>query len=277
MLCRRWISAAALLCLTITGAAAFDDATYPDWKGQWMRIGSGSFDPGKPRGVGQQAPLTPEYQAILEASLADQDRGGQGNDPGYRCNPHGMPRIMIVIQPMEIVIKPEATYVMLELFSQLRRIYTDGRDWPEPLPRSTVGYSIGSWLDSDGDGRYDTLTVETRGLTGWRSYDSSGIPFHKDGQAVVKERITLDKANPSTLRNEITTIDNALTRPWTVTRSYKRNPEPHPAWIEYVCSEENRHVVIGKENYIVNAQGQLMPVRKDQPAPDLRHFDSAAK
>ena len=277
MLHRNLIGAVALaaLCLMVTGAAAFDDAMYPDWKGQWSRMGGGNWDPGKPRGAGQQAPLTPEYQAILDASLADQDRGGQGNDPGYRCNPHGMPRIMIAIQPMEIVITPETTYIMLELFSQLRRIYTDGRDWPEQITPSSVGYSIGRWLDTDGDGRYDTLMVETRGLKGWRSYDSSGIPFHADGHAVVKERITLDKTNRGILHNELTTIDNALTRPWTVTRSYKRDPNPQAVWMEYVCSEDNHHVVIGKENYVVNAEGYLMPVRKGQPAPDLRHFDSS--
>jgi hypothetical protein len=180
---------------------------------------------------------------------------------------------MIAIQPMEIVITPDTTYIMLELFSQLRRIYTDGRDWPADLPRSSVGYSIGRWAGTDGNGRYDTLLVETRGLKGWRSYDSSGTPFHTDGQAVIKERITLDKANRNVLHNEITTIDNALTRPWTVTRSYKRDPNPQPVWIEYVCSEDNHHVVIGKENYVVNAEGYLMPVRKGQPPPDLRHFD----
>jgi hypothetical protein len=263
----------AVLALGITGAKGFDDALYPDWKGQWSRMGGGSWDPDKPRGRAQKAPLTAEYQAVLDASLADQERGGQGNDPGYRCNPHGMPRIMIAIQPMEIVIMPETTYVMIELFSQNRRIYTDGRDWPAQITPSSLGYSIGRWLDTDGDGRYDTLTIETRGLKGPRSYDSSGIPFHADGRTVVKERIALDKANRNILRNEITTIDSALTQPWTVTRSYKRNPEPQPAWIEYVCSEENHHVVIGKENYVVNAEGLLMPVRKGQPPPDLQHFD----
>src|SRR6266478_5695392 len=30
------------------------------------------FDHAKPWGLGQQAPLTPEYQAVFEASLADQ-------------------------------------------------------------------------------------------------------------------------------------------------------------------------------------------------------------
>jgi hypothetical protein len=261
------------LAFAVIGAAA-DTAIHPDWRGQWTRIGNGNFDGSKPRGRGQQAPLTAEYQAILDASLADQERGGQGNDPGYRCHPHGMPRVMIGTQPLEFVITREATYILAELFSQLRRIYTDGRDWPAEFPRSTVGYSIGHWADTDGDGRYDTLTVETRGLSGWRSYDNSGIPFHADGKTVIKERLSLDKSNREILRNEITTIDNALTRPWTVIRSYRRSKEPQPVWMEYACTEDNRHVVIGDENYVVNAEGHLMPVRKGQQPPDLRHFEA---
>ena len=276
MLLRSLIGAVALAALGLTGAVA-DDHKYPDWKGQWVRIGNGNHDGSKPRGLGQQAPLTPEYQAILDASLADQERGGQGNDPGYLCNPHGMPRVMIGTQPLEFVIMPETIYVLAELFSQLRRIYTDGRDWPAELPRATVGYSIGRWADTDGDGRYDTLAVETRGLSGWRSYDSSGIPFHADNQTVVKERIVLDKKNRNILHNEITTIDNALTRPWTVNRSYRRTPNPQPVWMEYACSAGNRHVDIGGENYVVSADGYLMPVRKGQQPPDLRHFNEAPK
>ena len=73
------------------------------------------------------------------------------------------------------------------------------------------------------------------------------------------------------LRNEITTIDNALTRPWTVTRSYRR--ERNPKWVEYVCSEDNHHVVIGNEDYLVSGDGFLMPVKKGQKPPDLRYFD----
>jgi hypothetical protein len=267
-----WIGALAALCLAASGAAAFDDALYPDWRGQWSRMGGGNWDPTKPHGAGQGAPLTGEYQAVLDASLKDQERGGQGNDPGYRCRPHGMPRIMIGIQPFEIVITPEATFVMLELFSQLRHVYTDGRDWPAHIAPSSIGYSIGRWIDTDGDGRYDTLLIETRGLKGPRSYDSSGIPFHADGSTLVKERISLDKANRNILHNELTTIDHALTRPWTVTRSYKRDPGVATVWVEYICSEDNHHVVIGKENYVINGEGYLMPVRKDQPPPDLRHF-----
>ena len=135
-----------------------------------------------------------------------------------------------------------------------------------------MGYSVGRWADTDGDGRYDTLSVETRGMSGWRSYDSSGIPFHRDNQTVVKERIVLDRKNRNLMHNEITTIDNALTRPWIVNRSYRRMPNPQPVWMEYACSANNHHLDIAGENYIVNADGFLMPVRKGQPPPDLRHF-----
>jgi len=44
--------------LTIVDAHAFDETKYPDWTGQWVRIGAGTFDPTKAPGRGQQAPLT---------------------------------------------------------------------------------------------------------------------------------------------------------------------------------------------------------------------------
>jgi hypothetical protein len=276
MLCRSLIAALALAASLPIGAAwALDDAAaYPDWRGQWGRIGSGDWDPTKPAGLGQRAPLTAEYQALLKAGLADQARGGQGTDPGYQCKPHGMPRMMIGILPLEFIITPEVTFIERP-DSRPRRVFTDGRDWPASVTPSWIGYSIGKWLDTRGDGGYDTLIIETRGFLGPRSYDGRGIPLHEDGQSVVKERISLDSADRSVLHNEITTIDRALTRPWTVTRTYRRDPSPYPHWLEYVCAENNRHVAIGTEDYVLNAaDGNLMPVRKDQPPPDLRNFQT---
>ncbi len=43
----------------------------------------------------QEAPLKPEYQAMFEASIKDQDLGGHGLDPAYSCLPQGMPRMML--------------------------------------------------------------------------------------------------------------------------------------------------------------------------------------
>src|SRR5437870_7664178 len=95
------------LGLTIADAPAWDDSKYPSLKGQWRRVEPGDptrFDPSKPAGRGQQAPLTPEYQAIFEQGLADLAQGGSGNDPSFFCLPPGMPRIMNVYAPMEIVV-----------------------------------------------------------------------------------------------------------------------------------------------------------------------------
>jgi hypothetical protein len=270
--------AAALLSgmLIAAGAAhALDDPKYPNWKGQWTRFsGGGQWDPTKPPGRGQQAPLTDEYRAIMDAGLANQRAGGHGLNSTPTCIPPGMPRAMIVYEPMEIVITPETTYIMIEFMQQLRRIYTDGRDWPETLEPSFAGYSIGRWQDEDGDGRYDALVIETRGMKGPRSFDGA-VPLHKDNQTIVKERIYLDKSDPEVLHDQVTTIDNALTGPWTVTRNYRR--ERKPVWFEYVCAEDNHHVFHGKESYFVNDDGYLMPTRKGQPAPDLRFFDGEQK
>ena len=264
----------AAVTLTFGGAHALEEMKYPDWQGQWTNASGGHFDPSKPA-MKQEVPLTPEYQAIYEAGVADEAAGGQGNDPMYRCIPPGMPRTMMVYQGMEIAITPNMTYIMVEVLNQLRRIHTDGRDWPSDIDPAFVGYSIGKWVDEAGDGRYDTLLVETLGMKGPRVFDSTGIPLHKDNETIVKERIYIDHADRDLLRDEITTIDHALTHPWTVTRSYRR--EHNPVWTEQICAEDNHHVVIGTQNYVLSGDGYLMPARKDQPPPDLRYFNRTPK
>ncbi len=259
--------------LLVSGAAAAqgpDLSKYPDWNYQWYREGPiGQYNPATPR-YDQKPPLTPEYQKIYEAGLADEKLGGQGNDPTYTCLPDGMPRVMNAIFPMELVIMPKTTYVLVEYLMQMRRIYTDGRTMPADAEPSYMGYSIGTWHDTDGDGRYDELRVETRNFRGPRVYDPTGIPLHKDNQTVVKERFFIDKDKPDILHDEITTIDNALTRPWTILKSYRR--ERNAIFSEGYCAVDNPHLKIGNENYMLGADGLLMPAKKDQAPPDLRHF-----
>jgi hypothetical protein len=106
-------------------------------------------------------------------------------------------------------------------------------------------------------------------------FESTGLPLHDDNQTIVKERIYLDKSNSDILHDEITTIDNALARPWTVDRIYLRVRKP--IWIEKNCHEANPHLTIGNEEYFLSADGKLMPVSKGQPPPDLRHFEQIAR
>jgi len=281
----RTLAQAAALLATIGGAQALDDTTkYPNLKGQWERFvvrglpGQASFDQTKGWGHFQQAPLTPEYKAIFEENLKEQEAGGLGLGSDHaRCVAAGMPFMMIAFRPLEFIVTPETTYIIIADYDPLRRIFTDGRDWPEQIEPTFQGYSIGKWIDTNGDGKYDLLEVETRGFKGPRIFDISGLPLHRDNQSVFKERIYLDKANPNILHDEITVIDNALTRPWTVDKRYVRNADPRAEWPESICPEYNANIVIGKENYFLSADGFLMPAKKGQAPPDLKFFEQPRK
>ena len=273
----------ALVAMPTGQAQAQDNAKYPDWTGAWARfivpalVNQPSHDQTKPWGFGQQAPLTPEYQTVLEASIADQTNGGLGNYPTAWCIPGGMPQMMMAWRPLEFVVTPATTYILLGSDDHYRRIFTDGRDWPAEMEPTFSGYSIGRWIDEDGDGRYDVLEVETRGFKGPRAIDTLGLPLHSDNQSIFKERFYRDKADRNILHDELTTIDHALTRPWTVDKKYVRESDPHKQWNEYYCTENNAQIVIGKENYFKSADGLLMPARKDQAPPDLRYFKQTQK
>src|SRR6266849_36605 len=195
MLYRSLIGVMALTAsfgLTLTDALAFDESKYPDWKGAWRRVavpgvvGQPSYDPTKRGGHAQEAPLTPEYQAIFEANLKDQAAGGQGTDPTYTCLSPGMPRVMTTFAPFEVLVTPQMTNLLIQHIHDSRRIFND----------------------------------------------------------------------------EITTIDNALTRPWTVTKKYARVPVKQPEWVEEVCAEGNFDVEIGKDSYFLSGDGHLMPTKK---------------
>ena len=268
---------ATVLTLSPLGAAAQDMTKYPDWSGQWMKptgIGNGQWDITKPNGRGQEPPLTAEYRTIYEGRLAERASGGIGGDPTAQCIPHGMPRMMIGVYPMELVVTPKATY-MLSDYNEPRRIFTDGRDWPSSVEPTFNGYSIGRWIDATGEGRFNLLEVETRGFRNPRTFEGSGIPLHEDGESIIKERFFLDQADKNLLHIDITTIDHALTRPWSISRPYRR--ELNPIWLFVDCSEDNRHVWVGKDSYFVSGDGYLMPTKKGQAPPDLKYFKNSGK
>jgi hypothetical protein len=268
-----------VLLAPVSEAQVFDYGKYPDLKGQWLRlilqgVRVQSLDPTKSGGYAQGAPLTAEYKAVFDQSLADQAEGKQGHfSGGVGCQPFSMPMMMTAFNPLEYVVTPDATYILINREDSARRIFTDGRDWPTNLTPTYSGYSIGKWVDEDGDGKYDVLEVETRGpFKGRRSYDTTGLPLHHDNDSIFKERFFLDKSNPNVLHNVITVFDHALTHPWTVDKRYNRVAGFRETWEERYCTENNHHVLIGDEDYFVRSDGILMPTRKDQPPPDLRYF-----
>jgi hypothetical protein len=282
MLYRRTFEALAIAVLLVTaGGAQAEEKKYPNWKGEWTTVVPRMpgqqlrFDPSKPYGKGQEAPLTEEYKKIYEANLKELELGRQGLFLWHAsCLPAGMPTMMSA-GTNEFIITPETTYIA---GSDLRRIFTDGRPWPTDLEPTYQGFSIGEWIDEDGDGVYDVLQVETRGpFKGPRTYDASGLPMHFDNESTFKERFFLDKNNPNILHDVITVYDHALTRPWTVDKTYRHGNRKYPNWTRISCLEGTTYVTIGKEYYLVSGEGYLMPTAKGQQPPDTRYFPKEQK
>jgi hypothetical protein len=272
--------AAAMTPISGASTQAGEEMKYPsDWKGRWGRVVyreveiQGAFDQTRPWSTGQGAPLTPEYDKVHKDSMADQAAGGLGNYPTSTCRPSGMPR-MLTFGTQEYVITPDVTYQLLSGSDHSRRIFTDGRDWPKNPVATYGGYTIGKWLDTDGDGVYDLLEAETRYFKGPRAFDASGLPLAVDNQSVFKEQFFVDKKQPNILHDLTTVIDNALYRPWTSDRQYRREDVTVQQWSETWCQEGNANIIIGKENYFIRADGLLMPAKPNQTPPDLKYFTS---
>ena len=78
------------------------------------------------------------------------------------------------------------------------------------------------------------LTTECpKTFRGPRAYDASGLPLHVDNESTFKERFFVDKSNPNLLHDVITVTDHALTRPWTVDKTFRRNPDPQKQRVQF--------------------------------------------
>ena len=106
------------------------------------------------------------------------------DDPHLRCVTGGVIRMEDGPFGQEIIQRDDYIVVLYQYFHEVRRIWLDGRDFPEDIENAylSMGYSIGHWEGS-------TLVIETRGMkpTVW---DASGMPTSIS--AVVIERKYLD-------------------------------------------------------------------------------------
>jgi hypothetical protein len=187
---------------------------------------------GAPGARGGGAPagpqLTPAYAAQRQ-QLAS--RGAEDNDTA-NCLPPGMPGIMGQPYPMEFLLTPGKVTIVIEAYTQVRHIYTDGRPLPADPDPKFFGTSVGRW---DGD----TLVVETVGFSPLTQL-AANTP-HSDKMRIA-ERFRLTAPDVMTVETTVTDPE-ALTAPWSSSRTLIR----HRDWTisEYICEENNRNFVDG--------------------------------
>jgi hypothetical protein len=220
----------SLAAAQVPGTRLADGTVIPDMTGVWERAEGIRFDPS-----GKPPPLSPAFAERFRLDSEARARGEVIADPTSRCLPQGMPRFMVASYPLEILQTGKQVTIIAEWSSQVRRIFTDGRKHPpaDEVEITFNGHSIGHW-----EGQ--TLVVDTTGIRGDTSFDAT--PLRHSDKIHVSERLRLTDAN--TLQAVITVTDSgALTRPWVVTRHYKRGG-PELQIMEYVCEENNREIIL---------------------------------
>jgi hypothetical protein len=179
-----------------------------DFTGVWSRTSPGL------------ARVTLDYTPAAQAAIA---KYHYLDDPALRCVSPGLVRVSGWPYPLEIVQNDKQVTILYESFHEVRRIWLDGRPYPETLPHRAMGYSLGHWEGS-------TLVVETRMLTAGY-VDLAGQPLSEKSRVV--ERMSLS-ADGNTLRSELTLHDpDNYRRPIARHRSWRREPEL--AILEYDC------------------------------------------
>jgi hypothetical protein len=203
-------------------------AKLPDWSGVWepmlfARPAAGQQPPPPPK-------LTPKYAAQY-AAFQEKNRTTPGINfvsEVANCVPYGLPVSMTQPYPIEFLFTPGRVTILIETYSIVRRIYTDGRPLPEDPDLTYQGTSVGRWEG-------DTLVVETTGILPETS-PLNGIKGHSDKMRII-ERMRL--VEPDVLEIQTTREDpEVFIEPYTTTARYLR----HRDWqmMEYVCAQNNR-------------------------------------
>jgi hypothetical protein len=264
---------AGLLGWVIRGAGPSEATAYkaprtatgkPDLNGFWQAVNTAHWDleshvaaPGPvmqlgaahavPPGIGVveggAIPYRPEALAKKKEYAANALR----EDAEIKCYLPGVPRMMYMPYPVQILQSDKDIIMLSEFASALRTIYMDGKD---PAPADTwMGWSNGRWegetlvIDATGFLGGTISAMDEEGAVHTRFLDRAGN-FHTDLLHVV-ERIT--RTGSDHLRYEATIEDpNVYTRPWKISMPLYRRVEPDMQLGEFKCEAFVQDLLFGK-------------------------------
>lgn len=199
--------------------------TQADLAGVW-RLKS-PFQPAIKTREGQTPPLLPQAAAIYRANSSKYAAHDLSFDKSQTlCTSPGMPRLVMLPYPFEIVQRPDRLAFIFEWNKRFRLVDLSGK----PLVVDDLSYrgtASGHWEGA-------VLVVQTRGLVDTSLLDTAGMPHSEDLQ--LTERYRLEDRG-KTLVNEITVDDpKTFSRSWQTVVTYRRLA-PGTELEEDVCRE----------------------------------------
>ncbi len=181
----------------------------PDLTGVWQITGHVSavktLDGGPP-------PLTAGAQAVYDAHRKAAAKGDFSFDGVTRCLPPGLPRLMLMHEPFEILQRQRIVYFVYQVNRLPRRAYLD-EALPTDVDPHYLGYSVAHW-DAD------ALVVESAGFDDSTLLDNVGLPHSEDLHLTERYQLSADGRR---LRLTYTVEDaKTFTKPWSAQAQYTR-------------------------------------------------------
>ena len=206
------------------------DAGVNGVRGAWRPVTAAGLS----RALGAQfLPLNAKGLAGRENRLALTAAGHPVADPANDCRPHSMPKVMAIVQLVQIYYAPGVILMLWNEGMNTRVIHMDDQPAPANEPLSYMGYSRGHW---DGN----TLIIDTDHLTDKSLLDDESLSHGV--KLKVHEEITkfTDKYGGEDLRDLITIFDpDYFTRPFTSEKLLMWDPKEDI--IEFSCEENSRN------------------------------------
>lgn len=161
----------------------------------------------QPVDLTERPPMTPWAQERYRNNVPHSGPraiAGTDNDPILRCYPDGLPKVLEVPQPFEVIQIPGRVLINYEQHGLRRQIWTDGRKLPSDPEPSYMGYSVGRWEG-------DTFIVDSNGFNDLTWLDFDGSPHSTELRVTERYR----RVDHTTLEVAVTLEDpKAYTRPW---------------------------------------------------------------
>ena len=222
----------------------------PDFTGIWQAMNTANWDlqahaasrgPVIALGAAFSIPAGPgvvegneiPYLPAAAAKKKENAENWLARDPEIKCFLPGVPRMMYMPYPVQIIQGQDTILMASEFASASRTVRMNSKE--KSPTDSWMGWSIGRWED-------DTLVIDVTDQTDQTWFDRAGN-FHTEALKVV-ERYTLVDRN--TINYEATMEDpKVFSRPWKISMPLYRHLEKNAQVMEYKCVEFAEELMYG--------------------------------
>ena len=222
----------------------------PDFTGIWQAMNTANWDLqahearhgpvvalgaafSVPAGIGIVEGNEIPYLPAAAATKKENQENWLARDPEIKCYLPGVPRMMYMPYPIQIVQGLDTILMSSEFASASRTIRMNSKE--KSPTDSWMGWSIGRWEG-------DTLVIDVTDQNDQTWFDRAGN-FHSEELRVI-ERYTF--ADRNTINYEATMEDaKVFSRPWKISMPLYRHLEKNAQVMEYKCVEFVEELMYG--------------------------------